>query len=222
MYSIIIAREVVFILDAEAFKDKLLTGLDNLSDEDVKRIRQELDLQHDYAIDEDGVTHIVEKNLDTANRKHKFSDYNNIKVYDISGTDYIEFNILSDKQKINSSLLFPKNPRVRVKLSDITGINKAVAPKHMVSVKELANSYRTTGNFNEQGNTLTCKVFFKPDMQVEMHACRVAGSKKLPEKDLWFKVEPLYVSKTQQKFFYVGIGACSDLSSMLNHYVTIV
>lgn len=212
----------MFILDAEAFKDKLLTGLDNLSDEDVKRIRQELDLQHDYAIDEDGVTHIVEKNLDTANRKHKFSDYNNIKVYDISGTDYIEFNILSDKQKINSSLLFPKNPRVRVKLSDITGINKAVAPKHTVSVKELANSYRTTGNFNEQGNTLTCKVFFKPDTQLEMHACRVAGSKKLPEKDLWFKVEPLYVSKTPQKFFYVGIGACSDLSSMLNHYVTIV
>lgn len=212
----------MFILDAEAFKNKLLTGLDNLSDEDVKRIRQELDLQHDYAIDEDGVTHIVEKNLDTANRKHKFSDYNNIKVYDISGTDYIEFNILSDKQKINSSLLFPKNPRVRVKLSDITGINKAVAPKHTISVKELANSYRTTGNFNEQGNTLTCKVFFKPDTQLEMHACRVAGSKKLPEKDLWFKVEPLYVSKTQQKFFYVGIGACSDLSSMLNHYVTIV
>ena len=212
----------MFILDAEIFKDKLLTGLNNLSDEDVKRIRQELDLQHDYAIDEDGITHIVENNLDTANRKHKFSDYNNIKIYDISGTDYIEFNILSDKQKINSSLLFPKNPRVRVKFSNITGINKAVAPKHTVSVKELANSYRTTGNFNEQGNTLTCKVFFKPDTQLEMHACRVAGSKKLPEKDLWFKVEPLYVSKTQQKFFYVGIGACSDLSSMLNHYVTIV
>lgn len=212
----------MFILDAEAFKDKLLTGLDNLSDEDVRRIRQELDLQHDYAIDEDGVTHIVEKNLDTANRKHKFSDYNNIKVYDTSGTDYIEFNILSDKQKINSSLLFPKNPRVRVKLSDITGINKAVAPKHMVSVKELANSYHTTGNFNEQGNTLTCKVFFKPDTQVEMYACRVAGSKKLPEKDLWFKVEPLYVSKTQQKFFYVGIGACSDLSSILDYHIVTV
>lgn len=212
----------MFILDAEAFKDKLLTGLDNLSDEDVKRIRQELDLQHDYAIDEDGVTHIVEKNLDTANRKHKFSDYNNIKIYDISGTDYIEFNILSDKQKINSSLLFPKNPRVRVKLSDITGINKAVAPKHMVSVKELTNSYRTTGNFNEQGNTLTCKVFFNPDTQVEMYACRVAGSKKLPEKDLWFKVEPLYVSKTQQKFFYVGIGACSDLSSILDYHIVTV
>lgn len=209
-------------MDAEAFKDKLLTGLDNLSDEDVKRIRQELDLQHDYAIDEDGVTHIVEKNLDTANRKHKFSDYNNIKIYDISGTDYIEFNILSDKQKINSSLLFPKNPRVRVKLSDITGINKAVAPKHMVSVKELTNSYRTTGNFNEQGNTLTCKVFFNPDTQVEMYACRVAGSKKLPEKDLWFKVEPLYVSKTQQKFFYVGIGACSDLSSILDYHIVTV
>ena len=209
-------------MDAEAFKDKLLTGLDNLSDEDVRRIRQELDLQHDYAIDENGVTHIVEKNLDTANRKHKFSDYNNIKIYDISGTDYVEFNILSDKQKINSSLLFPKNPRVRVKLSDITGINKAVAPKHMVSVKELANSYHTTGNFNEQGNTLTCKVFFKPGTQVEMYACRVAGSKKLPEKDLWFKVEPLYVSKTQQKFFYVGIGACSDLSSVLDYHIVTV
>lgn len=190
-------------MDAEAFKDKLLTGLDNLSNED-------------------GITRIVEKNLDTANRKHKFSDYNNIKVYDISGIDYIEFNILSDKQKINSSLLFPKNPRVRVKLSDITGINKAVAPKHTVSVKELANSYHTTGNFNEQGNTLTCKVFFKPDTQVEMYACRFAGSKKLSEKDLWFKVEPLYVSKTQQKFFYVGIGACSDLSSILDYHIVTV
>lgn len=52
-------------MDALTFRKKLLDGLNRLTDEDVKRIRDELDLHHDYAIDQNGITHIVEKNIDT-------------------------------------------------------------------------------------------------------------------------------------------------------------
>lgn len=48
-------------MDALTFRKKLLDGLNRLTDEDVKKIRDELDLKHDYAIDDDGITYIVDK-----------------------------------------------------------------------------------------------------------------------------------------------------------------
>lgn len=55
-------------MDGKTFEKKVLKGLNKLTEEDVKRIRQEIDLQHDYEIDANGVAHIVEKNLDTLNK----------------------------------------------------------------------------------------------------------------------------------------------------------
>ncbi|RHW48711.1 hypothetical protein [Lactobacillus bombicola] len=52
-------------MDALTFRKKLLEGLDRLTDKDVEKIRNELDLHHDYAINQNGLTHIVEKNIDT-------------------------------------------------------------------------------------------------------------------------------------------------------------
>lgn len=59
----------VIKMDALTFRKKLLDGLNRLTDEDVKRIRDELDLHHDYSIDQNGITHIVEKNIDTLSNK---------------------------------------------------------------------------------------------------------------------------------------------------------
>lgn len=56
-------------MDALTFKKRLLKGLAELNDEDVERIRNELDLHHDYEIDQDGISHIVVKNIDTLSNK---------------------------------------------------------------------------------------------------------------------------------------------------------
>lgn len=58
-------------MDGKTFKKMVVEGLNKLTDEDVARIRSEMDLKHDYAIDEQGRTYIVDKNLDTSNtEKH--------------------------------------------------------------------------------------------------------------------------------------------------------
>lgn len=56
-------------MDALTFKKRLLKGLAKLNNEDVERIRNELDLHHDYEIDQDGISHTVEKNIDTLSNK---------------------------------------------------------------------------------------------------------------------------------------------------------
>lgn len=68
-------------MDGWTFEKKVLEELNKLTEEDVKRIRQEIDLHHDYEIDENGVSHIVEKNLDTLpedNVKKVMSDIDGI------------------------------------------------------------------------------------------------------------------------------------------------
>lgn len=56
-------------MDALTFKKRLIKGLAKLNYEDVERIRNELDLHHDYEIDQDGISHIAEKNIDTLSNK---------------------------------------------------------------------------------------------------------------------------------------------------------
>lgn len=58
-------------MDGKTFKKMVVEGLNKLTDEDVARIRSEMDLKHDYEIDEQGRTYIVDKNLDTSHtEKH--------------------------------------------------------------------------------------------------------------------------------------------------------
>lgn len=58
-------------MDGKTFKKMVIEGLNKLTDEDVARIRSEMDLKHDYEIDEQGRTYIVDKNLDTSHtEKH--------------------------------------------------------------------------------------------------------------------------------------------------------
>ena len=58
-------------MDSKTFKKMVVEGLNKLTDEDVARIRSEMDLKHDYEIDEQGRTYIVDKNLDTSHtEKH--------------------------------------------------------------------------------------------------------------------------------------------------------
>lgn len=52
-------------MEASTFRKKLLESLDRLTDKDVERIRSELDLHHDYEVDQNGVTSVVDKNIDT-------------------------------------------------------------------------------------------------------------------------------------------------------------
>lgn len=60
-------------MDAETFRKLLLENLSKLTDDEVDKIRDELDLKHDYEIDVNGITHIINKNLDTkkASSPHK-------------------------------------------------------------------------------------------------------------------------------------------------------
>lgn len=58
-------------MDGKTFKKMVVEGLNKLTDEDVARIRKEIDLKHDYAIDKQGRTYIVDKDLDTSHtEKH--------------------------------------------------------------------------------------------------------------------------------------------------------
>lgn len=58
-------------MDGKTFKKMVAEGLNKLTDEDVARIRSEMDLKHDYEIDEQGRTYIVDKDLDTSHtEKH--------------------------------------------------------------------------------------------------------------------------------------------------------
>lgn len=52
-------------MDGKTFKKLVVEGLNKLTDEDVARIRSEMDLKHDYEIDEQGRTYLVDKDLDT-------------------------------------------------------------------------------------------------------------------------------------------------------------
>lgn len=64
-------------MDGKTFEKKVLKGLNKLTKKDIERIRQEVDLQHDYEIDENGVTHIIEKNLDTLTKGESNHGSNN-------------------------------------------------------------------------------------------------------------------------------------------------
>ena len=58
-------------MDGKTFKKMVVEGLNKLTDEDVARIRSEMDLKHDYEIDEQGRTYLVDKNIDTSHtEKH--------------------------------------------------------------------------------------------------------------------------------------------------------
>lgn len=58
-------------MDGKTFKKMVVEGLNKLTDEDVARIRSEMDLKHDYEIDEQGRTYLVDKNVDTSHtEKH--------------------------------------------------------------------------------------------------------------------------------------------------------
>lgn len=52
-------------MDGKTFEQKVVDALCNATPEDIARIRKEIDLKHDYAIDEKGRTYIVDNNLDT-------------------------------------------------------------------------------------------------------------------------------------------------------------
>lgn len=64
-------------MDSKTFEKKVLKGLNKLTEEDIKRIRQEIDLQHDYEIDANGVSYIIKKNLDTLNKGESNHGSNN-------------------------------------------------------------------------------------------------------------------------------------------------
>lgn len=58
-------------MDGKTFKKLVVEGLNKLTDEDIARIRSEMDLKHDYEIDEQGRTYLVDKNIDTSHtEKH--------------------------------------------------------------------------------------------------------------------------------------------------------
>lgn len=58
-------------MDGKTFEQKVINALCNATPADIARIRKEIDLKHDYAIDEQGRTYIVDKNLDTSHtEKH--------------------------------------------------------------------------------------------------------------------------------------------------------
>lgn len=52
-------------MDGKTFKKMAIEGLNKLTDEDVARKRSEMDLKHEYEIDEQGRTYLVDKDLDT-------------------------------------------------------------------------------------------------------------------------------------------------------------
>lgn len=52
-------------MDGKTFEQKVIDALCNATPEDVARIRKEIDLKHDYEIDEQGRTYLVDKDLDT-------------------------------------------------------------------------------------------------------------------------------------------------------------
>lgn len=58
-------------MDGKTFKKLVVEGLNKLTDEDIARIRSEMDLKNDYEIDEQGRTYLVDKNIDTSHtEKH--------------------------------------------------------------------------------------------------------------------------------------------------------
>lgn len=52
-------------MDGKTFEQKVIDALCNATPEDVARIRKEIDLKHDYEIDEKGRTYLVDNDLDT-------------------------------------------------------------------------------------------------------------------------------------------------------------
>lgn len=58
-------------MDGKTFEQKVINALCNATPADIARIRKEIDLKHDYAIDKQGRTYIVDKDLDTSHtEKH--------------------------------------------------------------------------------------------------------------------------------------------------------
>lgn len=52
-------------MDGKTFEQKVIDALCDATPEDIARIRKEIDLKHDYEIDEQGRTYLVDKDLDT-------------------------------------------------------------------------------------------------------------------------------------------------------------
>lgn len=52
-------------MDGKTFEQKVIDALCNATPEDIARIRKEMDLKHDYEIDEKGRTYLVDNDLDT-------------------------------------------------------------------------------------------------------------------------------------------------------------
>lgn len=92
-------------MDALTFRNMVIEGLEKLTDEDIDKMRSEMDLQHEYEIDDEGRTYIIEKNVDTLpedNIKKVMSDIDSL-VPKISSDRNDKSNFTSEVRKSKNS-----------------------------------------------------------------------------------------------------------------------
>lgn len=92
-------------MDALTFRNMVIEGLEKLTDEDIDKMRSEMDLQHEYEIDDEGRTYIIEKNVDTLpedNIKKVMSDIDSL-VPKMSSDRNDKSNFTSEVRKSKNS-----------------------------------------------------------------------------------------------------------------------
>ncbi|WP_278954730.1 hypothetical protein [Lactobacillus apis] len=92
-------------MDALTFRNMVIEGLEKLTDEDIDKMRSEMDLQHEYEIDDEGRTYIIEKNVETIpedNIKKVMSDIDSL-VPKISSDRNDKSNFTSEVRKSKNS-----------------------------------------------------------------------------------------------------------------------
>lgn len=92
-------------MDALTFRNMVIEGLEKLTDEDIDKMRSEMDLQHEYEIDDEGRTYIIEKNVDTLpedNIKKVMSDIDSL-VPKMSSDRNDKSNFISEVRKSKNS-----------------------------------------------------------------------------------------------------------------------
>lgn len=100
-------------MNAKEFEKEVLFALDNLTDQEIERIKNEVGVNTDYEIDEDGFTYIVKKSLDISKNNDPYTFLNDLeKMTDNDKPNYHKkYNLKYDSKVKTKEINFEESNR---------------------------------------------------------------------------------------------------------------